>query len=125
MKFWRAAFFASLGWLMDEMFRFRHLDWPGIAVLSVSLTGWGWSALTARIRELLRSVFFRVTGQPLPLPVTDPQALAGEIAALNAQISQLRDTATSFDVSFDETLHRMDERLRRVEQQSPFVQIRR
>jgi len=66
-----------------------------------------------------------VIGRPLPLPRTDPQALAAEVAALNTQIAQLRDTATSFDVSFDQTLERMDERLRRVEQQSPYVQIKR
>jgi len=125
MKFWRAAFFVSVGWLLDEMFRFHSLDWRGSVVSLAALTGWGWFALAAGIRGVFCTLFFRVTGQPLPLRVTDPQALAAEIAALNAQISQLRDTATSFDVSFDETLHRMDERLRRVEQQSPFVQIRR
>jgi len=28
-------------------------------------------------------------------------------------------------VSFDQTLERMDERLRRVEQQSPYIQVKR
>ena len=100
----------------------RFLATPLVLLLLVAALGWGWAALFAGGRALLRHAAALLIGRPVPLPRTDPQVLAAEVAALNAQIAQLRDTATSFDVSFDQTLERMDERLRRVEQQSPYVQ---
>ncbi len=93
------------------------------AVFAVTGLGWMWATLGSAALKLRDSVIARLTGRPQPLPATDPKALAAEVAALNAQIAALRDTATSFDVSFDQTLARMDERLRRVEQQSPYVQV--
>lgn len=98
---------------------------PMVLLLLVAALGWGWSALLTGVRALGRHAASLLLGRPLPLPRTDPQVLAAEVTALNAQLAQLRDTATSFDVSFDQTLERMDERLRRVEQQSPYVQVRR
>ena len=124
MKPWGAVFWISLGALADHLWleTSRISTAPFVLLLLVSAFAWGWAALFAGGRALFRHVAALLLGRPLPLPRTDPQALAAEVAALNAQIAQLRDTATSFDVSFDQTLERMDERLRRVEQQSPYVQ---
>ncbi len=91
-------------------------------VVGISALGWLWYAVAASARTLWQRASYVLTGRAPARPTTDPKALAAEVAALNAQISQLRDTATSFDVSFDQTLQRMDERLRRVEQQAPYVQ---
>lgn len=93
------------------------------AVFAITGLGWMWATLGNAALKLRDAFIARLTGRPQPLPATDPKALAAEVAALNAQIAALRDTATSFDVSFDQTLARMDERLRRVEQQSPYVQV--
>ncbi len=124
MRAWGAVFWISLGTLIDHLWlgAGRFSATPLVLLLLVSILGWGWAALLAGGRALFRHAASLLLGRPLPLPRTDPQALAAEVAALNAQIAQLRDTATSFDVSFDQTLERMDERLRRVEQQSPYVQ---
>lgn len=126
MKAWGVAFWISLGALIDHLWLHTgHISTtPLVLVLIAAALGWGWAALFAGGRAIFRHAASLLIGRPLPLPRTDPQALAAEVAALNAQIAQLRDTATSFDVSFDQTLERMDERLRRVEQQSPYVQIK-
>ena len=127
MRAWGTVFWISLGVLIDHLWlgvgRLGTL--PLALLLLVAALGWGWAALLAGGRALFRQAAALLIGRPLPLPRTDPKALAEEVAALNAQLAQLRDTATSFDVSFDQTLERMDERLRRVEQQSPYVQIKR
>ncbi|MBV9851239.1 MAG: hypothetical protein JO250_16335 [Armatimonadetes bacterium] len=94
-------------------------------MVAVTACGWGWYAIGQTARAALSRLQAVLTGRPQPLPETDPKALAAEMAALNAQISQLRDTATSFDLSFDQTLQRLDERLRRLEQQSAYVQAGR
>lgn len=127
MRAWAIFFWISLGTLIDHLWLHtgRIGTTPLVLLLLVAALGWGWSALFAGGRALLRHAILLLTGRPHPLPRTDPQALAEEVAALNAQIAQLRDTATSFDVSFDQTLERLDERLRRVEQQSPYVPIKR
>jgi hypothetical protein len=126
MKAWGIVFWISFGTLIDHLWLGAgHVGTPPLALLLlVAALGWGWTALFAGGRAFFRHATALLVGRPLPLPRTDPQALAEEVAALNAQIAQLRDTATSFDVSFDQTLERMDERLRRVEQQSPYVQIK-
>ena len=127
MKAWRAVFWISLGALIDHLWLGENhfSTFPMVLLLLVAALGWGWTALLTGARALGRQAASLLLGRPLPLPRTDPRALAAEVAALNAQLAQLRDTATSFDVSFDQTLERMDERLRRVEQQSPYVQVRR
>ena len=127
MRAWGIVFWISLGALVDHVWigAGRISTTPFVLLLLGSALGWGWSALIAGGRALLRQAMALLIGRPLPLPRTDPKALADEVAALNAQLAQLRDTATSFDVSFDHTLERMDERLRRVEQQTPYVQIKR
>ena len=127
MRAWGIVFWISLGALIDRVWLgVGHISTtPFVLLLLGSALGWGWSALFAGGRALFRSAASLLIGRPLPLPRTDPKALADEVAALNAQLAQLRDTATSFDVSFDHTLERMDERLRRVEQQSSYVQVKR
>jgi len=127
MKAWGIAFWISLGTLIDHLWLGTgHIGTtPLMLLLLVAALGWGWTALITGGRALLRRGASLLLGRPLPLPRTDPRALAEEVAALNAQIAQLRDTATSFDVSFDHALERMDERLRRVEQQAPYIQIKR
>ena len=94
-----------------------------VILLLVSSCAWGWYVAGQTARAALARLHAVVMGRPLPRPATDPKALAAEVAALNAQIAQLRDTATSFDLSFDQTLQRLDERLRRLEQQSLYVQV--
>ncbi len=127
MKAWRAVFWISLGVLMDHLWLGSgHIPTaPLVLLLLVAALGWGGAALLAGGRALFRQAASLLLGRPLPLPRTDPRALAEEVVVLNAQLAQLRDTATSFDVAFDHTLERMDERLRRVEQQSPYVQVKR
>ena len=127
MRAWGTVFWISLGVLIDHLWlgAGRLGTTPFVLLLLVAALGWGWAALLAGGRALFRQAAALLIGRPLPLPRTDPKALAAEVAALNAQLAQLRDTATSFDVSFDQTLERMDERLRRVEQQSPYVQVKR
>ena len=127
MKAWGAVFWISLGALIDHLWLGEnHIGTsPMVLLLLVSALGWGWAALLTGVCSLCRQAAALLLGRPMPLPRTDPKALAAEVAALNAQLAQLRDTATSFDVSFDHTLERMDERLRRVEQQSPYVQVKR
>lgn len=126
MKAWGIVFWISLGALIDHLWlRSGQIGaMPFVLLLLTAALGWGWAAALTGGRALLRQAASALTGRPLPLPRTDPHALAEEMAALNAQISQLRDTATSFDVSFDHTLERLDERLRRVEQQSSYLEIK-
>lgn len=122
MKAWGYVFWLSLGGLLEGQIGGAHRGvW--LLVGAVSALGWAWSALAAGDLSLVRQFSAVATGRPVPLARTDPKAMAEELAALNAQIAQLRDTATSFDVSFDQTLHRLDERLRRVEQQSSYIHI--
>ena len=124
-KAWGIAFWISLGALLECRFAGagqHEGTWAMIALGSA--LGWAWSALAAGAFALFRRFSAAITGRPVVLARTDPQALAAEMAALNAQIAQLRDTATSFDVSFDQTLQHLDERLRRVEQQSAYVPVR-
>jgi hypothetical protein len=125
-KTWGILFWISLGGVLDftVLPSARYGSTPWYLLLGAAALGWGWSALFSGGRALLRLALAALTGRPQSLPRTDPRALAEELAALNAQIAQLRDTATSFDVSFDQTLQRLDERLRRVEQQSPYVPAR-
>ena len=127
MKAWGAICLISLGGLTESAMRGGWHDAPLWGLLTlVSTLGWCWSALFAGACR----VWDAVTGKRHALPRTDPRALASELEALNTQISQLRDTATSFDVSFDRTLECLDERLRQVEQRTnyappPSVQIGR
>lgn len=123
MKAWGAVCWLSLGGLFETLFAGTHHALAWLIVLAAFGTAWGWSAALSAVGAARQFIASRLTGQVAPLPATDPKALAQEVAALNAQIAQLRDTATSFDVSFDQTLHRLDERLRRVEQQTPYVQV--
>ncbi len=121
MKAWGALGLISLGGLTETLIRIDKHDWPvWTLLLAVSVCGWGWSVLYTGIQAARDGVLGAAGRRPV-LPATDPRALAEEINALNAQIAQLRDTATSFDVSFDQTLQRLDERLRRIEQQTPYV----
>ncbi len=130
MKIWGAIFLLSSGMMIGFNAGFnagatgdsKGLFWTALTLMGVSALGWLWSALAASVKTLWQQASYVLTGRAPARPTTDPKALAAEVAALNAQIAQLRDTATSFDVSFDQTLQRMDERLRRVEQQAPFVQ---
>ena len=133
MKFMRTLCLISLGGLAEANWAAstggsHELQsqlplWLGAFVISA--LGWSWAAVGAGMKRLSLTCQRLITGRTLPLPTTDPKALAAEVSALNAQISQLRDTATSFDLSFDQTLQRLDERLRRLEQQSAFVQVGR
>ena len=124
MKIWGAIFLFAAGVMFGhETPAENHagaVAWG--TLMGVSALGWLWSALATSVKTLWQRASYVLTGRAPARPTTDPKALAAEVAALNAQISQLRDTATSFDVSFDQTLQRMDERLRRVEQQAPYVQ---
>lgn len=124
MRIWRTACLVSLGAIIGigTASGGEHLAWWPLTC-AVSAAGWGWLSLGAAARTLLARLTYLVTGRQVLPPRTDPKALAEEVAALNAQIAQLRDTATSFDVSFDHTLQRLDERLRRVEQQTPYVRV--
>ena len=127
MTLMRTLCLVSLGGLIENMDAYGSGNDHGfglwLTLLLVSACGWGWYGVAKTAKAA--AIRFRVmlTGQSQSLPTTDPQALAAEMAALNAQISQLRDTATSFDMSFDQTLERLDERLRRLEQQSAYVQV--
>lgn len=118
MKAWGVICLISLGGLTETAVRASGHDAPiWGTLLGVSIIGWSW----ATVCDLFVRLSDALTGRRKALPRTDPQALAAEMAALNAQIAQLRDTATSFDVSFDHTLQTLDERLRRIEQQSSYV----
>jgi hypothetical protein len=117
MKVWGAICLISLGGFTESGMSGWH-DAPlwGLFV-GVSLLGWCWSAIFAGTCRLWAAI----TGKRAPLAQTDPRALAAEIAALNAQLAQLRDTGTAFDMSFDKTLECMDERLRQVEQRTRYT----
>lgn len=86
-------------------------------VAGISVLAWCWSALAAVAMRVLNAI----TGKRQFRSQTDPRILAAEVEALNAQLAQLRDTATSFDVSFDKTLGCLDERLRQVEQRNTYA----
>ncbi len=127
MRIWRTACLVSFGALIGIAMTSpsnsgTNSEWCGM-IFGVSILGWGWLSLGAAAQSALARLTSLVTGSQVTPPRTTPQALAAEMAALNAQISQLRDTATSFDVSFDQTLQRLDERLRRIEQRSPDVRV--
>jgi hypothetical protein len=117
MKVWGAICLISLGGFTESGMAGWH-DSPlwGMFV-GVSLLGWCWSAIFSGVSR----VWNAITGKRAPLAQTDPRALAAEIAALNAQLAQLRDTGTAFDMSFDKTLECMDERLRQVEQRTRYA----
>src|SRR5262249_47261873 len=46
-------------------------------------------------------------------------AVRDELATLRQQVSELRDTATQYDLSFDHALQRLERRVEQVEQQPP------
>lgn len=118
MKTWGAIGLLSLGGLTESAMRGSWHDAPLWGLLAiVSTLGWCWSALSIGSIRLWSAI----TGKKPALAQTDPRALAAEVQALNAQISQLRDTATSFDVAFDRNLECLDERLRQVEQRTIYV----
>lgn len=124
MKLWRTVCLIGFGGFLEAHGAHAGHDiGPWTVLLGVAAVGWSWTWLGKTAFGLRDAFVARLTGRAQALPTTDPKALAAEVAALNAQIAALRDTATSFDVSFDQTLARMDERLRRVEQQSPYVQV--
>ncbi len=124
MKFLRAVCFICLGGLLEALFRGGdRAAW--LVAFAVSGCGWAWYGIGTATLHACARLWAALTGRPLPLPQTDPKALAAEIQALSLQLSQLRDTATSFDLSFDQTLHRLNERLSRLEQQSAYVQAGR
>lgn len=127
MKLMRVLCLISLGGLIENAHAGAYVNDNGFGfwatLFAVSALSWAWYTIGTAARAALSRVRAVLTGQPQPLPQTDPKALAAEMTALNAQISQLRDTATSFDMSFDQTLQRLDERLRRLEQQSAYVQV--
>ena len=129
MTYLRTICLISLGGLMENVaaqgFGNDHGFGLWLTLLLVSACGWGWCAAGRTARAALSRLQAVLTGRSQTLPATDPMALAAEMAALNAQIAQLRDTATSFDLSFDQTLQRLDERLRRLEQQSAYVPVGR
>jgi hypothetical protein len=126
MNTWRIFSLLGLGGLTQSIWGAdQHAELMWAIVSGVSLLGWFWTAVFGAAGNAGRRIAHMISGRPMPLPATDPKALAAEIEALNAQIAQLRDTATSFDVSFDQTLARMDERLRRVEQQSSYINVGR
>lgn len=119
MKSWGVICLVSFGGLIEAVVRSGGHDGPiWGTIFGVSVIGWSWAAVCTVVNQCLDALL----GRRKALPRTDPQALAAEIAGLNAQIAQLRDTATSFDVSFDHTLQTLDERLRRMEQQAAYTQ---
>jgi hypothetical protein len=124
MKFLSAVCLISLGGFL-ETFSGGAGRGMWLLAFAVSGCGWAWYGIGVTAARALTRLRAAVTGRPPALLETDPQALAAEIRALNAQLAQLRDTATSFDMSFDQTLHRLNERLSRLEQQSAYVQAGR
>jgi hypothetical protein len=129
MKFFRTLFLISVGGCLDAWFGHSTGNPNGdlpvwLTALCLSGGGWAWLTIGAGIQTAYRRLLYALAGKPVPMPETDPKALAAEIRALNSQLSQLRDTATSFDVSFDQTLERLNDRLCRLEQQSAYVQMR-
>ena len=61
-------------------------------------------------REKLAALKNKVDGSP---------ALAAEIAALRREMTELRETSTRFDMSFDAALSQIENRLHRVEENKP------
>jgi hypothetical protein len=124
MKVLRTLCLISLGGLLASWVGVHEgRVWPVLFVFCG--LGWAWTALGAGVKAGWQRLLYALAGKPMPMPETDPKALAAEIKTLNAQLAQLRDTATSFDMSFDQTLHRLNERLSRLEQQSAYVQAGR
>ena len=127
MTLMRTVCLISLGGLIENTNAYGSGNDHGfgwwMTLVLISACGWGWYGVAKTAQAVAARLRVMLTGQPQSLPTTDPKALAAEMAALNAQISQLRDTATSFDMSFDQTLERLDARLRRLEQQSAYVQV--
>ena len=125
MKFFRVVFLISLGGFWQA-----NIDGNGnmavwVTALAIAGGGWAWLSIGQTIRGIYGRLQSALLGRPLPMPETDPKALAAEIKMLNTQLSQLRETATSFDMSFDQTLERLNDRLSRLEQQSAYVQAGR
>ncbi len=126
MKFLPAFCLLSLGIFiglnLSGGYNGGQIQFFGLCFLASGIA-WRWPQITRMAYAIRSRVLVTVTGKtPPPYPTTDPAALAAEMARLNAQMAQLRETAMGFDDSFSQTLHRLDERLRRVEQQSSYIQ---
>jgi len=123
---WRALCLVGLGGVIETTL---SLSGPGNGLPPNHLSswailcaggavGWSWATVLTWLFALRNNIIRMVTGKPVKPEATDPAVIAEELAALRAQLGQLRDTAHSYDLSFDDTLHRLDERLRRVEHKS-------
>ena len=107
-----------------------HLDHAGdtlgwLVVFCAGGVGWSWAAVIAAAIGLRNRVRSWITGKPTNRSATDPSLLAEEIYALRTQVANLRDTATSYDLSLDEALQRIDERLKHVEHSGTPQSVRR
>lgn len=81
------------------------------AVIALSIAfGLGWpvwlTMVIVRHREKMRQLEHRQQGSP---------GLVEEVQALRRELTQLRETTTRFDMSFDATLDRLERRMETVE----------
>ena len=122
---WRTMCLVGLGGIVESLMTRPELingasshtaSWA--ILFTAGIIGWSWAFAIATALRLYDRVHRMLTGRPSRHAAADPRALAAEIAALQAQIAHLRDTAASYDLSLDDSLHRLDERLQRVEGRS-------
>jgi hypothetical protein len=83
------------------------------AIIALSIAfGLGWpvwlTMVIVRHREKMRQLEHRQQGSP---------GLVEEVQALRRELTQLRETTTRFDMSFDATLDRLERRMDSVEHQ--------
>jgi hypothetical protein len=115
---WRVLCLAGLGGFAESLS--AHTGHAGVwlVMTAAGAIGWSWAAVITGLLAVRDRLTEMLTGRAPRRAATDPKAMAAEIASLRAQLAQLRDTAHSYDLSFDDTLHRLDERLRTVEHSS-------
>jgi hypothetical protein len=128
LALFRAITLVALGGLVALTIHMRY-PWvitdpkPWVLALTVGLIGWSWGAIFAFAANF-HTRLLAALGVKAPRR-DDAAALADELRALRVQVTEMRETASAFDLSFDAALERLDRRVERVEQKSEYVQIGR
>jgi len=89
-----------------------------IVLFVVGAIGWSWAFVFCAAAAVRNRVLENL-GVRKREPRTDAAALADELRSLRAQVAEMRETASSFDLSFDQALDRLDRRVKCVEEQQP------
>ncbi len=86
------------------------IDIEGVIALSIPIVAIGAGIVKSILNSLERQTEMRLRAQQ-----GTNEATAQQIAALKQEVAALRDTSTQFDVSLEQSVQRLEERMGRME----------